>query len=41
VRRLQESLDGFLRFYNSQRAHHGHRLNGRTPATAFFGAPAA
>jgi transposase InsO family protein len=41
VRRLQQSLDGFLRFYNRQRAHHGHRLNGRTPATAFFGALAA
>jgi transposase InsO family protein len=41
VRRLQHSLDGFLRFYNRQRAHHGHRLNGRTPATAFFGVSAA
>jgi transposase InsO family protein len=41
VRALQRSLDGFLRFYNRQRAHHGHRLNGRTPASAFIGASAA
>jgi transposase InsO family protein len=41
VRALQRSLDGFLRFYNRQRAHHGHRLNGRTPASAFIGATAA
>lgn len=38
---LQRSLDGFLRFYNRERAHHGHRLNGRTPGSAFHGATAA
>jgi transposase InsO family protein len=41
LRALQRSLDGFLRFYNHQRAHHGHRLRGRTPASVFFGARAA
>jgi len=41
VRALQRSLDGFLRFYNRQRTHHGHRLNGRTPGSAFHGATAA
>jgi transposase InsO family protein len=41
VRALQRSLDGFLRFYNRQRSHHGHRLNGRTPASVFIGATAA
>jgi hypothetical protein len=39
VRALQRSLDGFLGFYNRQRSHHGHRLNGRTPASAFPGGP--
>jgi transposase InsO family protein len=37
-RQIQASLDGFLRFYNQQRPHHGYRLRGRTPATAFRGA---
>ncbi len=41
LRQLQRSLDGFLRFYNHQRAHHGYRLRGRTPASVFFGARAA
>jgi len=41
VRALQRSLDGFLRFYNRQRSHHGHRLNGRTPASAFLGVTVA
>lgn len=35
---LQRSLDGFLRFYNRERPHHGYRLRGRTPAELFFGA---
>lgn len=40
LRQLQRSLDGFLRFYNHQRSHHGYRLRGRTPASVFFGARA-
>jgi transposase InsO family protein len=35
---LQRSLDTFLEFYNHQRTHRGYRLNGRTPATVFWGA---
>jgi transposase InsO family protein len=38
---LQRSLDTFLDFYNYQRTHRGYRLNGRTPATIFWGAIAA
>ena len=38
---LQRSLDTFLEFYNHQRTHRGYRLNGRTPATIFWGAIAA
>jgi transposase InsO family protein len=38
---LQRSLDTFLEFYNHQRTHRGYRLNGRTPATIFWGAVAA
>ena len=37
---LQHSLDGFLRFYNHERPHHGYRTRGRTPATIFLGANA-
>jgi transposase InsO family protein len=35
---LQHSLDGFLRFYNHDRPHHGYRTRGRTPAALFLGA---
>ena len=35
---LQASLDGFLRFYNHERPHHGYRTRGRTPASLFLGA---
>lgn len=35
---LQRSLDGFLRFYNHERPHHGYRTRGRTPASLFLGA---
>jgi len=35
---LQRSLDGFLRFYNHERSHHGYRLRGQTPAALFWGA---
>jgi transposase InsO family protein len=38
---LQRSLDTFVEFYNHQRTHRGYRLNGRTPATVFWGAIAA
>ena len=38
---LQRSLDTFLEFYNHHRTHRGYRLNGRTPATIFWGAIAA
>jgi transposase InsO family protein len=41
VRALQQSLDGFLRFYNTQRPHRGYRLRGQTPVTLFRGAVAA
>lgn len=32
VPQLQRELDGFLRYYNFDRAHHGYRTKGRTPA---------
>ena len=35
---LQHSLDGFLRFYNHQRPHHGYRTRGRTPGSLLLGA---
>jgi transposase InsO family protein len=35
---LRRSLDGFLRFYNTERSHRGYRLGGRTPRTVFAGA---
>jgi transposase InsO family protein len=35
---LQRSLDGFVHFYNHDRPHHGYKLRGLTPATAFWGA---
>jgi transposase InsO family protein len=35
---LRRSLDGFLRFYNTERSHRGYRLRGRTPSTVFAGA---
>ena len=35
---LRRSLDGFLRFYNTERPHRGYRLRGRTPSTVFAGA---
>jgi hypothetical protein len=34
----QRSLDGFVRFYNLKRSHHGYRTRGRTPAALFRGA---
>jgi transposase InsO family protein len=35
VEALQADLDGFLSFYNGQRAHHGYRTQGRTPLQTF------
>jgi transposase InsO family protein len=35
---LQHSLEGFLRFYNHERPHHGYRTRGRTPAALLLGA---
>lgn len=37
---LQQSLDGFLRFYNRRRPHQGYRLRGQTPSSRFFGVAA-
>jgi len=36
-RAMQRSLDGFMKFYNEQRPHHGYRLRGHTPAELFIG----
>jgi transposase InsO family protein len=33
---LQHSLDGFPRFYNHERPHHGYRTRGQTPAALFL-----
>ncbi len=41
VRQLQGTLETFLEFYNQRRSHQGYRVNGRTPATLFWGANAA
>ena len=41
LRALQQSLDHFLAFYNTQRPHQGYRLRGQTPITVFAGAHAA
>jgi hypothetical protein len=38
---LARSLDTFMQFYNFERPHHGYRLRGLIPATAFHGAMAA
>jgi transposase InsO family protein len=38
---LEQTLQAFLRFYNTQRPHQGYRLRGRTPAALFWGAAAA
>lgn len=37
---LQQTLEAFLRFYNTQRPHQGYRLRGRTRAELFWGAAA-
>lgn len=35
VEALQADLDAFVAFYNSGRAHHGYRTQGRTPLQTF------
>jgi transposase InsO family protein len=35
---LEASLQSYLRFYNHERAHHGYRTQGRTPAQILWGA---
>jgi len=37
VSQLSRSLEGYLRFYNDERPHHGYRLRGRTPSELFWG----
>mgnify|MGYP001816091499 CR=1 FL=1 len=38
LRQLDASLQSYLRFYNHERAHHGYRTRGRTPAQIVWGA---
>lgn len=38
LRHLRASLQSYLRFYNHERAHHGYRTRGRTPAQLVWGA---
>lgn len=38
LRQLEASLQSYLRFYNHERAHHGYRTQGRTPAQIIWGA---
>ena len=37
---LQRALDGFMRYYNTERPHQGYRLRGQTPAALVWGATA-
>ncbi len=37
---LQRALDGFMRYYNTERPHQGYRLRGRTPAALLWGVAA-
>src|SRR5205809_6373008 len=34
---LQRALDGFMRYYNTERPHQGYRVRGRNPAAMFWG----
>jgi hypothetical protein len=36
LEQLQRDLDGYLAFYNRERAHQGYRAQGRTPYQAFL-----
>jgi len=38
---LQRALDGFMRYYNTERPHQGYRVRGRTPAALVWGGAAA
>ena len=38
---LQRTLDGFMRYYNTQRPHQGYRVRGRTPAALVWGVAAS
>jgi transposase len=38
LRQIDASLQSYLRFYNHERAHHGYRTRGRTPASIVLGA---
>jgi Integrase core domain len=35
LEQLQADLDGYVAFYNRERAHQGYRTQGRTPYQAF------
>jgi transposase InsO family protein len=37
---LQRALDGFMRYYNTERPHQGYRVRGRTPAALLWGVAA-
>src|SRR5882672_4556130 len=37
---LQRALDGFMRYYNTERPHQGYRVRGRTPAALVWGVAA-
>jgi len=37
---LQRALDGFMRYYNTERPHRGYRVRGRTPAALLWGVAA-
>ncbi len=38
IEQLERSLQSYLRFYNFERAHHGYRTQGRSPAELVWGA---
>jgi transposase InsO family protein len=38
---LQRALDGFMRYYNTERPHQGYRVRGRTPGALVWGVAAA
>jgi transposase len=38
LHQLERSLQSYLRFYNHERAHHGYRTQGRSPAQLVWGA---
>jgi hypothetical protein len=34
IAEIQRDLDAFVTCYNTERSHHGYRLNGKTPSAA-------